>query len=87
MMVGIQTRENTTEEPKAERARTFGTVSTKTTEANLREEQTKAEATAEDRTTADHEVATLELGDLMAKLNQIDKKLRHGEEDREVIRK
>ena len=67
MMVGIKTKENVTEEPKAERARTFGTVSTKTTEANPREEQTKAEATAEERPTADHEEATLELGDLMAK--------------------
>ena len=62
MMVGIKTKENVTEEPKAERARTFGTVSTKTTEANPREEQTKAEATAEERSTADHEEATLELG-------------------------
>ena len=87
MMVGIKTKENMTEEPKAERARTFGTVSTKTTEANPREEQTKAEATATDRLTADHEEATLELGDLMAKLNQIYKKLKHSEEDREVIRK
>ena len=87
MMVGIKTKENLTEEPKAERARTFGTVSTKTTEANPREEQTKAEATAKDRPTAGHEEATLELGDLMAKLNQIDKKLKHSEEDREVIRK
>ena len=87
MMVGIKTKENMTEEPKAERARTFGTVSTKTTEANPREEQTKAEATAKDRPTADHEEATIELGDLMAKLNQIDKKLKHSEEDREVIRK
>ena len=87
MMVGIKTKQNVTEEPKAERARTFGTVSTKTTEANPREEQTKAEATAEERPTADHEEATLELGDLMAKLNQIDKKLKHSEEDREVIRK
>ena len=34
MMVGIKTKENMTEEPKAERARTFGTVGTKTTEAN-----------------------------------------------------
>ena len=87
MMVGIKTKENMTEELKAERARTFGTVSTKTTEANPREEQNKAEATAEDRPTADHEEATIELGDLMAKLNQIDKKLKHSEEDREVIRK
>ena len=87
MMVGIKTKENMTEEPKAERAGTFGTVSTKTTEANPREEQNKAAATAEDRPTADHEEATIELGDLMAKLNQINKKLKHSEEDREVIRK
>ena len=87
MMVGIKTKENMTEEPKAERARTFGTVSTKTTKATPRVEQNKAEATAEDRPTADHEEATIELGDLMAKLNQIDKKLKHSEEDREVIRK
>ena len=87
MMVGLKTKENMTEEPKAERARTFGTVSTKTTEANPGEEQTKAEATAKNRPTADHEEATIELGDLMAKLNQIDKKLKHSEEDREVIRK
>ena len=87
IMVGIKTKENVTEEPKAERARTFGTVSTKTTEANPREERAKAEATAKERPTADHEEATIELGDLMAKLNQIDKKLKHSEEDREVIRK
>ena len=36
---------------------------------------------------ADHETTTpLELGDLMAKLDQIDKKLKHSEEDREVIK-
>ena len=87
IMVGIKTKENVTEEPKAERARTFGTVSTKTTEANPREEQAKAEATAKERPTADHEETTIELGDLMAKLDQIDKKLKHSEEDREVIRK
>ena len=87
MMVGIKTKENMTEEPKAERARTFGTVSTKTTEASPREEQTKAEATAKDKPTADHEEGTIELGDLMAKLNQIDKKLKHSDEDRKMIRK
>ena len=87
IMFGIKTKENVTEEPKAERARTFGTVSTKTSEANPREEQAKAEATAEERPTADHEETTIELGDLLAKLNQIDKRLKHSEEDREVIKK
>ena len=87
IMVGIKTKENVTEEPKAERARTFGTVSTKTTEANLRERHAKAEARAKERPTADHEETTIELGDLLAKLNQIDKRLKHSEEDREVIKK
>ena len=87
IMFGIKTKENVTEEPKAERARTFGTVSTKTSEANPREEQAKAEATAEERPTADHEETTIELGDLLAKLNQIDKRLKHSKEDREVIKK
>ena len=37
---------------------------------------------------SDNETTTpLELGDLMAKLDQIDKKLKHSEEEREVIKK
>ena len=87
MMVGMKSRDNTAEESKTERARTFGTVSTKATEADLKEEQARAGATAENKTTADHEKATLELGDLMTKLNQIDKKLKYSEEDRDLIRK
>ena len=87
MMVGFKAKENVTEEPKTERARTFGTVSTKATEAGQNEEQAKAEATAEEKPTADHEETTIELGDLLAKLNQIDKRLKNSEEDREVIKK
>ena len=45
--VGMKSRENTAEEPKTERTRTFGTVSTKTTDADLKEEQARTEATAE----------------------------------------
>ena len=62
-------------------------MSTKATEADLKEEQARTGATAENKTTADHETATLELGDLMTKLNQIDKKLKYSEEDRDLIRK
>ena len=87
MMVGMKSKDNTAEESKTERARTFGTVSAKTTEADLKEEQAKTKATAENKTTADHETATLELGDLMTKLNQIDKQLKYSEEDRDLIRK
>ena len=87
MMVGMKSKDNTAEESKTERARTFGTVSAKATEADLNEEQARKEATAENNITADHETATLELGDLMTKLNQIDKKLKYSEEDRDLIRK
>ena len=87
MMVGFKSKDSTAEESKTERARTFGTVSTKATEAGQKEEQAGAEAMAEDRRTADHEIATLELGDLMTKLNQIDKKLKYSEEDRDLIKK
>ena len=87
MMVGMKSKDNTAEESQTGRARTFGTVSTKATEADPKEEQARKEATAENKITADHETATLELGDLMTKLNQIDKKLKYSEEDRDLIRK
>ena len=52
------------------------------------QDQVKQGAAANSRVTADHETTTsLELGDLMAKLDQIDKRLKHSEEDREVIKK
>ena len=76
------------DEPKAEKGKTFGAVSTITTEANQGDDQIKHGATASHGATDDHETTTpLELGDLMAKLDQIDKKLKCSEEDREVIRK
>ena len=51
------------------------------------EDQIRPGTAANNRATTDHEKTTLELGDLMAKLDQIDKKLKHSEEDRDVIRK
>ena len=87
MMVGMKLRDNTAEEPKTERARTFGTVLTKTTDTDQSKEQARTETADNNRATVDHETTSLELGDLMAKLEQIDKKLKHSEEDREVIRK
>ena len=41
MMVGMKSRDNTAEEPKTERARTFGTVLTKTTDADQSKEQAR----------------------------------------------
>ena len=87
MMVGMKSRDAVTEELKAERGKTFGTVLTKTTGADQSEEQARPETADNNRATVDHETTSLELGDLMAKLEQIDKKLKHSEEDREVIRK
>ncbi|XP_063712332.1 uncharacterized protein LOC134840451 [Symsagittifera roscoffensis] len=88
MMVGMKSRDIVTEEPKVEKGKTFGTISTKTTETNQDEDQVKQGAAANNRATADHETTTsLELGDLMAKLDQIDKRLKHSEKDRDVIKK
>ena len=81
MMVGMKLRDIVEEEQKAEKGKTFGTVSTRTTEANRDEDQAKHGATASDGATADHETTTpLELGDLMAKLDQIDRRLKCSEE-------
>ena len=86
MMVGMKSRDIVTEEPKTEKGKTFGTVSTKTTVTG--QDQVKQGAAANSRAKADHETTTsLELGDLMAKLDQIDKRLKHSEEEREVIKK
>ena len=88
MMVGMKSRDIVTEEPKAEMGKTFGTVSTITTEANQYDDQVKQRAAANNMAKADHETTTpLDLGDLMAKIDQIDKKLKHSAEDREVIKK
>ena len=88
MMVGMKARDIVAEEPEAEKGKTFGTVSTKTTDTDQNEDQARPGATANNRATADHEITTsLDLGDLMAKLDQIDKRLKHSEEEREVIKK
>ena len=87
-MVGMKSRDVVAEEPKAEKSKTFGTVSTITAEANQVDDQIKQGAAASDRATPNYEKTTaLEQGNLMAKLDQIDKKLKHSEEDREVIKK
>ena len=88
MMVGIKTRDIVEEEQKAEKGKKFGTISTRITEANRDDDQAKHGATASHGATADHETTTpLELGDLIAKLDQIDRKLKCNEEDREVMKK
>ena len=74
MMVGMKSRDKEQVVPTAEKGKTFGTVSTITTEAIQDDEQIKNGATANHGATTNHEkTASLELGDLMAKLDQIDK--------------
>ena len=82
MMVGKKSNDIVEGEQKAEKGRTFGTVSTRTTEANRDVDQAKHGATASHGATADHKTTTPpELGDLMAKLDQIDRRLKCSEEE------
>ena len=87
IMVGMKSRDAAAEETKAKKSKTFGTVSTRTTDTDQNEDQIRPGTATNNRTTTDHVTTTLELGDLMAKLDQIDKKLKHSEEHREVIKK
>ena len=87
IMVGMKSRDAAVEETKAEKGKTFGTVSMRTTDTDQNEDQIRPGTATNNRTTTDHGTTTLELGDSMAKLDQIDKKLKHSEEDRDVIRK
>ena len=87
MMVGMRSKDAAVEETKVEKSKTFGTVSTRTTETDQNEGQRKSGPTINYRTTTDHGTTTLELSDLMAKLDQIDEKLKHSEEDRNMIKK
>ena len=87
IMVGMKSRDAAAEEQKAEKGKKFGTASTKMTDTDQNEDQIRPGTVANNRATADQETTALELGDLMAKLDQIEKKLKHSEEDRDVIRK
>ena len=94
MMVGMKPREKEEVAPTTEKGKTFGTVSSITTGANQNDDQielgatAKHEATVKNGTAANQEKTTfLELGDLMAKLKQIDKKLKCSEEDRQMLKK
>ena len=81
-MVGMIPGEKEEMVQTTEKSKLFGTVSAKTKEAKHDDELVKS------RTTANREKKTsLELGDLMAKLEQIDKKLMCSEEDRQMLKK
>ena len=80
--------------PTTEKGKTFGTVSAIATEDNRDDDQVELvatvshEATVKNGATANQEKTTfVEVGDLMAKWEQIDKKLRCSEEDRQMLKK
>ena len=56
MIVGTKSRNVVAEEPNAEKGKTFGTVSTITTEADQDHDQVKQGAAASNRATADHKL-------------------------------
>ena len=94
MMVGMKPREKEEIAPTTEKGKTFGTVSAITTEDNRDDDQVELvatanhEATVNNGATANQEKTTSpELGDLMAKLEQIDKKLTYSEEDRQMLKR
>ena len=81
-MVGMKPREKEERVPTTEKSKTFGTVSAITTEAKQDDEHIKCGAkTNHEKTTS------LELGDLMAKLQQVGNKLKWSEEDQQMLKK
>ena len=94
MMVGMKPREKEEVALTTEKGKTFGTLSAKTTEAKRDDDQVELGATANHEGTINNgatsnqeKTNSLELGDLMAKLEQIDKKLKYSEEDRQMLKK
>ena len=81
MMVGMKPREKEEIAPTSEKGKTFGTVSAIATEDNRDGDQDELEATASHEATVENGTSTNqektpfhEMGDLMAELEQIDKK-------------
>ena len=86
-MVGMKPRveEATT---ASEKSKTFGTVSTITTETRKgMGEASQVTAVSSEERTKETRTTSVELGDLMTKLNEIDKKLKCSEEDRLELKK
>ena len=94
MMVGMKPREKEEVPPTTDKGKTFGSVSAITTEANRDDDKVELGATASQEATVNNvatanqeKTTSLELGDLMAKLERIDKKLNYNEEDRQMLKK
>ena len=81
-LVGMKRNEKKEVIPTTEKSKTFGTVSAITTEAKQDEEQVTHGATANQE-----KATSLELGDLMAKMEQTDKTLKHIYEDHQELKR
>ena len=81
-VVGMKPREKEEVTPTNEKSKTFGTVSAITTKAKQDEEQVTHGATANQEKTI-----LLGLSDLMAKLEHMDKKLKHSEENCQELKR
>ena len=87
-IVGMKTKDKKEVLPATEKGKAFGRVSTITTEDKQDEEQVTQEATANrEKQTMEAKTFSLELGDLMAKLEQVEKKLKCSKEDRQELKK
>ena len=82
-MVGTKPREKEEITPVTEKSKTFETVSTITSKTRKDKDEATHKATASQNKRADGTKTTsVELGDLMTKLHEIDKKLKCNEKDR-----
>ena len=87
-MVGMKPRAKEEITALTEKSKTFGKISTITMETRNDKEETTQEATSSQNIRADGSKTTsVELGDLKTKFNEIDKKLKSSEEDRQELKK
>ena len=87
-MVGMKPRKKEEIMAPTEKSKTIGTVSTITTETRKDKEEATQEATAiQDKRSDGTKTTSVDLGDLMKKLNDIDKNLKCSEEDRQELTK
>ena len=87
-MVGMKPKEKEEKIAATEKSKTFRTVSAITTATRQDEEQVTQKATVnQDKRIMESKSHSLELCDLMTKLEQRDKKLRCSKEDRHELKK
>ena len=87
-MVGMKPTEKEEMTTTSEKGKTFGTVSTLTTEADQGKDQRVEGAVGhQNGQAAESKLPLVELGEMMSKLEQRDKKLKCSEEDSQQLRK